>query len=82
MRTSGCATLNSQMPSGTPSRMPGTKSTMRRHSISGQSRSAWRIDTKAPRNVMSGAAVDSGSAKTRSGVATTPEPNPATPRTA
>jgi len=54
----------------------------RRHWMSGQSRTAWRTDTKKPMTVMSGAVIDSGSTNVSSGVATTPEPKPATPRTA
>ena len=44
--------------------------------------SAWRNDTKKPITVIMGAVTDSGSTKVSSGVATTPAPKPATPRTA
>ena len=70
------------MPSGTPIAMPGTNAASERHAMCSQSRSAWRTDTNAPRKVTSGATVDSGSTNAISGVATTPEPKPAAPRTA
>ena len=55
---------------------------MRRHSIKLPVVHAWRTDTNKPITVIIGAVTDSGSTNVRSGVATTPEPKPATPRTA
>ena len=74
--------MTTQSPIGTPTSDPGTKRSTAFHRMSCQLRSACRTETRKPRIVMSGAVVVIGSTNASSGVATTPEPNPATPRTA